>query len=567
MQKLKKSWQKDIKKSTFWLLVAAAVLVKVLLSRFQMVYTWIDGAPIDDELMFRAAQSITAGQWLGEYDWLTLSKHMFFPLWAAFCHMLHIPYLAAGQLLASAAALACAFAFAPVLKQWNSRLAVFLLLAFSPAVSAQFTLRFYRDNIFPALCMLFFAGLCGYALRCRQPFKKGVPWLLLSGAGLAAAWLTREDGMWLLPFALAGSLILLITALRDKQAVSKKIARCGVLAVPFVVLAAGIGAFCAVNEAHYGVSVVSDFSGGGFAEAMGAMNRVDPGEYTRLVTVPQKTREMLYDAVPQLAPLESWLEKDEDLQNSYRNPELGDYQAGSFYWAIRKAAWYEGVYDTAPKAEQYWTEVGQAINSLCDEGKLPSSGPRRVGTTPPIRAEYVAPVIAEGVKSFAHTILFKDCAPYDAENMSIGLPEDLAVWEEYLGCRTNSAAQAGTALPYYSPLQKIAYMGLEAIRLIYMIGLPVLFCLAVWLQAKQGLLLLKQRKQKAIRPGDALLWTLLAGLLGMAVLRCFMVAFVEVSSFNIGTYTMYLSTVHPLLILYAAAGILTIPAAAREQKE
>ena len=35
-----------------------------------------------------------------------------------------------------------------------------------------------------------------------------------------------------------------------------------------------------------------------------------------------------------------------------------------------------------------------------------------------------------------------------------------------------------------------------------------------------------------------------------------MIAFVEVSSFGIGTSTMYLATVHPLLVLYAFAGML-----------
>ena len=46
-------------------------------------------------------------------------------------------------------------------------------------------------------------------------------------------------------------------------------------------------------------------------------------------------------------------------------------------------------------------------------------------------------------------------------------------------------------------------------------------------------------------------------LLGMALLRCAMIAFMEVSAFNIGTYVMYLSTVHPLLIAFGAAGVLT----------
>ena len=50
-------------------------------------------------------------------------------------------------------------------------------------------------------------------------------------------------------------------------------------------------------------------------------------------------------------------------------------------------------------------------------------------------------------------------------------------------------------------------------------------------------------------------WLLLFGIFGIALLRCAMIAFVEVSSFGIGTSTMYLATVHPLLALYAFVGL------------
>ena len=59
-------------------------------------------------------------------------------------------------------------------------------------------------------------------------------------------------------------------------------------------------------------------------------------------------------------------------------------------------------------------------------------------------------------------------------------------------------------------------------------------------------------------PQTAVPWLLLFGLLGMAVLRCAMIAFVEVSSFGIGTSTMYLATVHPLLVLFTAAALADI---------
>lgn len=557
-KRLRSALQQDISRRTFWVLVVLVVLVKLVMTRFQMVYVWVGGAPLDDELMFEAARSITAGQWLGVYDWLTLSKHMFFAVWLAVCNLLHLPYLAAGQLLTCGAALACAFAFAPVLRRWKSRFALFALLAFSPAATASFTLRVYRDNIFPGLCMLFFAGMCGYALRCRRPVKQSIGWLVLSGVGLGLAWLTREDGVWLLPFAAAGTLILILTALRDKGSLAKKLGRCALLAVPYGLLAAAILVYSAVNYACYGLFAVSDFSSGSFAAAVGAMSRVKAEEWKPLCSVPTDVRMKLYDAVPELKPLEYWLEEDEDLQNSFRNPELDDYQSGSFYWALRKAAWNEGVYDNPQKAEKYWQQVADAINALCDSGQLESNGPKRSSTTPPIRMEYVPDVLAEGVRSLLHTLTFRDCAPYYADQRSLILPEDEAVYEAYLGQQVNSAARAGSDLPYYSPLQKLVFAGMEAIRLVYAVGLPVLFAAAVVLQIRQGFRLLQLRKQKAIQPGQALLWVLLLGLVAMALLRCFMIAFVEVASFNIGTSTMYLSTVHPLLLLYSGAGILTL---------
>lgn len=558
MEKLKVARQTDIRTRTFWMVVVLVVLAKMFLSQFQMVYIWIDGAPLDDELMFRAAQSITAGNWLGAYDWLTLSKHMLFPVWAALCHALHIPFLAAGQVLACAAALACTFAFAPVVRRNKSRLILFLLLAFNPAISGEFALRFYRDNIFPALCMFFFAGICGYALRCRAPLHKGLPWLILAGVGFACAWLTREDGMWLMPFAVVGSIILVITALRDQMPALQKALRCGVLLVPFALLLAGIWSFSAINQAYYGVFAVSDFSSGSFAEAMGAMNRVEAEVTKPRVSVPESVRRQLYQQVPELAPLEPWLEEDGQLRNSYLNRKLNDYQAGSFYWVVRKAAAQEGVYDSAPQAEAYWKKVAEQINAKCDDGTLPSNGGKRVGTAPPIRPEHVVPTLAEGVKSVLFTLTFQGCIPYDPVHLSLGPPEDLAAWENYLGNRTNHAAQAGTALPYYSSLQRLVFAFLNGIRWLYALAVPVLFVAAVVIQIRHGLALWVLHKEKKICPGDAMLWTLLLGLLGMALLRCFMIAFMEVSSFGIGTYAMYLSTVHPLMLLYIGVGILTI---------
>ena len=75
---------------------------------------------------------------------------------------------------------------------------------------------------------------------------------------------------------------------------------------------------------------------------MGAMMRVDTDSDSRTSPCPPTPARKIYDAVPELEPLAYWLEEDAQLQNDFRDPNLDDYRAGSFYWAIRRAAQFEG---------------------------------------------------------------------------------------------------------------------------------------------------------------------------------------------------------------------------------
>ena len=94
-----KHFRPRLSRRAFWVLCALLVCLRLALTGFQQAYIWVGGAPLDDELMFRAANHITAGQWLGAYDYLTLSKAMFFPVWLALLHALHLPYLISGAAL------------------------------------------------------------------------------------------------------------------------------------------------------------------------------------------------------------------------------------------------------------------------------------------------------------------------------------------------------------------------------------------------------------------------------------------------------------------------------------
>ncbi len=275
--------------------------------------------------------------------------------------------------------------------------------------------------------------------------------------------------------------------------------------------------------------------------------------------MPADARAKIYAAVPELEPLAYWLEEDAQLQNDFRDPRLNDYRAGSFYWAIRRAAQFEGVYADAKTADAYWQTVADKINAACDAGTLPSRTGKRAATSQPIKAAYVPATLAETWKGFWHVLRLRDCAPYEALR-SIGTEEDFAAWSGYLHCSFNSAANAGEDTPYYSPYQKAAFAVMQGWAWAYSVLLILGVLGALFFHLTELLPWIRKKcTAQTVVP-----WLLLFGIFGMALLRCAMIAFVEVSSFGIGTSTMYLATVHPLLALYAFVGLFVRQAAEKK---
>ncbi|MEF9866187.1 MAG: hypothetical protein RR814_07060, partial [Oscillospiraceae bacterium] len=181
-----KEKQKDISQKLFILIAILLVAIKLVLTSLQSVYLLPYTSPIDDMLMYNAAESILHGNWLGTYNWLTLSKYAFFSVWVALLNVLHIPYLIGGQLLWAGAVCTATGAFKPLIQKKCIRILLFALLLYNPAVSAaEVQLRVYRDNIFPALCLLCIGGFIGAALHIKNGVSGYVGYIICGGIGLA----------------------------------------------------------------------------------------------------------------------------------------------------------------------------------------------------------------------------------------------------------------------------------------------------------------------------------------------------------------------------------------------
>jgi len=164
----------DISKQLFIIAAAVLTVVRLFLAWTQYATIYPPLAPIDDHFMFTTAQNIVAGEWFGDYNYLTLSKHAFFAVWLAFLHIIGVPYMVGSAALWAAASAVLVLAVGPVIKKNWAKLFLYAGLLYNPAVWAQFSTRIYRDNIFPSLCMLFFGCVLAVGL-----LQLPVPVLLL----------------------------------------------------------------------------------------------------------------------------------------------------------------------------------------------------------------------------------------------------------------------------------------------------------------------------------------------------------------------------------------------------
>lgn len=644
------------------LLAAALVALKLIFGKNDFVFLTPYTADIDDMLIYRAAESIVRGEWLGAYGPFTIAKHMFGAVWIALLHVFGVPYLLGGQILYTAAAAFTVWAAAPMLRSNAAKLAAFAALLWSPAAFSNYLARVYRDGLFPSLCLMVFAGLIGAALRYRGRVLAQLPFALVGGAAFAAAWLTREDGLWLVPFAAAASAVTLGYILFDRT-VRGKVAKVLVLAVPYMLLFGGILAYSALNYSHYGVFTVSDMNSGPFAEAYGALARIE-APFVDKTPVPEAARQQAYAASESFALIRDNLEGSRT--GRWRK---GDFQAGGLYWAMREAAAFSGYYADAKIAAAYWQRVADEINRACDIGQLPSTRGKNSSLVPPMREVYVRPFVKELLRSAAFVLTFEDCDPTVRE--TVYPAAEMRPYEAFLGERANTftllpdesrtvvfgwacsltsmldievqkpdgtpvearvswsasddvyamfmrsvddAAYIRNArftlsadLPFGEPFELIfvneqgeravrlfpeaelvsAFDGLtyniegwahdnfilhdhpqnelkngvlNGVRTICAVALPVGFALALlWLIFASARLVrsLIRRRPQGAHLEIIVLW----GLVLSIALRIGMIAFYEVAAFGIGTYVMYLSTVHPLTLLFTA---LALSAAARE---
>ena len=384
-----------IRQSAWWWLAIGLTAAKLWLTRSQPVYG-IGPAIHDDRLFAELAGHIIRGEWLGPYNQLTLAKGPAYPLFLAANFWLGWPLGFTQQLLYALGCAVLVFSLRPWVRHPAASGLLYLTLLLNPmSFEGPSLSRLMRQNLTTPLVLLVLAGCCGWLARRHRPWCQQAGWAVLAGLSLGVFWLTREEGIWLIP-ALTVLGTGAVWSLRRQWRTHLK-------------AAAGAGAFfvagwtapllvvSTLNFHYYGWFGTVEFRAPEFQDAYGALTRLkqDP-VLVPAVAVSQQMRESAYAASPSFAKLRPLLEGpvgEHWADHNAFGPNRREILGGWFMWALRDAVAASGQAADAGKAMAYYQRVATELNAACDSGRIPA-GPRRRGFMPALHADQLPSVVA-----------------------------------------------------------------------------------------------------------------------------------------------------------------------------
>ena len=368
------------------------------------------------------------GGWLGDYNRLTLVKGPMYPLWVAFCFVDGAPLLFGQQVLYILAGITLVLALRKFITRPWLLLLLFIFYLFCPATMTRVT----REGIYPALAVFVLSGYIGIHANHREKLSKMFPWSLLSGLALSAFWLTREEGVWIMPLVVLLLAYTLLSTYRTFRFSSESLKRALPCVLPLLVLLVVLNAVALMNWLHYGVYTTVEMKSKSFLSAVGALQRVKHPHWRSYIPVPREVRRSIYKVSPAFKELQPFLEGDacekwEIISCAALPKTCGDIAGGWFVWALRDAVSFAKYYTGGAKAEAYYKRLAEEINTACEDGRLDCLAERNT-IMPPLRRAYIRPVIKRFFKIAEH--LFEFTHDPTGEDPSTGPEESLAIFRD-----------------------------------------------------------------------------------------------------------------------------------------
>lgn len=537
--------------------IQGRVLTLCLISAIVLVSMWLRAgypafgvwAPHDDALFVNLARKLNHLKWLGSYDQLTLAKGAFFPIFLSVVDVTGLPLKLTEHFLYLLSALLLAWAAKRTSGSNMIFFVVFGVLALSPLPwMFEGGSRVTREPLYQILTLLVLA--LATMLLLEGDNRKSIGMAL--GVIASCFWLTREEGVWLLPAlgVLALPLVLRMAKSFVAGEMTQLASHVRILAVPLVGFLAVVLLVNSMNWAKYGVFRNNDLRAGPFAEAYGALARIQANHWQRYVVFPTDARQLAYSVSPaarELAPYldgpqgEQWTKSSHGYPDPWGcvgRPETCSTEilSGWFVWALRGAVASAGHYRSATEVDAYYVRLAREINQACDQVRIPCAA-RRDSLAPAWRDHYFGDTLSAS-RLVLQTLI-------SLNKGHVGVPSsvmtDKQEREFVMTINQNLSGKQGSGW-IFNELRNSLTRNIAQIYATF--SLPLFYC-AVGVHIV--LLLIPARVKSSLLPSSAMVF--LTALLAAIASRVVLLGFLEATSIP-SNNLLYLLPVAPLYLAY-----------------
>ncbi len=342
-------------------------------------------AALDDQLFLSHGQYLAAGYWLGPFSQTTLAKGPGYPLFLAVSSWSGLPITISQGIFKCIAVAALAWMIKRLTGSSILAWAIFILTLWNPGLVLH---GMVRETIYPGQTLLLIAALT-YALFGAARQAPAILCGSIAGLIVGWFWLTREEGVWILPAAA----ILILGALLSTWLRSRTI-RLPITVTLSMLCFFGLTilTFRSLNFIAYGSFVGVDFQESNFVSAVQSLQNVRVGKPVPYLPAPRQVRLKVYQVSPAFASLQKYLDPAGApiAQSGCRwYPwTCGDIAGGWFLWALRYAAGAAGHYQNPATAAHFFGEIHDEVTAACQQ-KLLECEPRGFGLIPHLTSEQV----------------------------------------------------------------------------------------------------------------------------------------------------------------------------------
>ena len=293
---------------------AFSVLVYVVIATHTPLTLYPD-AGHDDALFVSLGRHLAEGKWLGRYNEVTLIKGPGYPAFLGVVQWLGMPISLAHALFHCFSVTVFVFVLHRFVRSFLLSGLLFTLLLWHPASLSTLLLRVQRDQIYYGQVLLVLASLVAVSLP--KASWKIVP-SIVCGLLLGWFWLTREEGVWILP----GIMVFVVAALWAAFRGNRLRTLLGSLTIVVCIFAVTQIGYRAANWFAYGKFIGIELKDRNFENALGAIDSVRSGGTKPFISVTKAARERIYAVSPAFASLRDYLDGDQTLWSVRATCEL-----------------------------------------------------------------------------------------------------------------------------------------------------------------------------------------------------------------------------------------------------